>query len=374
MLIHPAHTVSVSELLEQIEAARANRLIYERQGPDGLRLYVYSIHCVYEGAWTLPTIAARGLIVDTANKQIIATPFPKFFNLGERGEPAPDLAFRAYEKLDGSLIVIYHHDGRWRTATKGSFDSPQAQWAEARLHTHDLTALRPGTTYLAEGIYPENRIVVRYEEAALVLLAAYDGAGVELSHEALEEVAARLGVRMARTYDYAGVHELVTHAKTLPRSEEGFVVRFINGHRLKIKGDEYKRIHSLISNVTPLALWEAMQAGADLDAIKLELPDEFMGDFDQIVQLLERSLSSLVERTQSEIERIKEWSDKEVGLGLKTFDPEIQGLIFDVRKSGGKILESRARRKVFERIRPTGNELPGYTPSHAMYRALTDDS
>ncbi len=373
MLVHPAHTISVAELLEQIDEARANRLIYERLGSDGLRLYVYSNHCVYENAWTLPTIAARGLIVDTVEKRIVATPFPKFFNLGERGEPIPKLPFRAYEKLDGSLIIIYHHGGRWRTATKGSFESPQAQWAQARLQTLDLTALVPGTTYLAEGIYPENRIVVRYEESALVMLGAYANDGIELTHEALEVVSDRLGVRMAMTYDYDHVDELAVYARSLPRSLEGFVLRFNNGIRLKIKGDEYKRIHALISNVTPLALWDAMLAGDNLDAIKLELPDEFMGDFDQIIALLQKSLSTLVEKTQAEIERIKDWSDKEVGLKLKSFDPELQGLIFDVRKSGGNLLEGRARRKFFDRIRPTGNDLPGYTPSHAMHRALTDD-
>ena len=42
----------------------------------------------------------------------------------------PDLPFETMEKLDGSLIIIFHHNGRWRTATKGSFTSSQAQWAE----------------------------------------------------------------------------------------------------------------------------------------------------------------------------------------------------------------------------------------------------
>ena len=373
MLIHPAHTVSVAELLQHLETARAGRLVYERQGPGNLRLYVYSNHCVFERAWSLATLCARGLILDVAEKRIVATPFPKFFNLGERGEPVPDLPFRAYEKLDGSLIIIYHHGGVWRTATKGSFDSPQAQWAAAKLQTHDVSALLPGSTYLAEAVYPENRIVVHYEEPALVMLGAYGADGVEVAHDRLSEVAAALGVRMAKTFEYTHVDHMALHAKTLPRSEEGYVVRFENGLRLKIKGDEYKRIHALISNVTPLALWEAMLSGDDLQAIKLELPDEFRGDFEQIVGLLEAALSHVVERTLTEVDRVKEWTDKELGLKLKTLDPELQGLIFDVRKSGGKILERRTRRKVFDRIRPTANVLAGYTPSYAMHRALSDD-
>ena len=60
--------------LEQIKVARAERLIYERQGPGDLRLYVYSNHCVFERAWTLATISARGLIVDVGGGHGAAAP------------------------------------------------------------------------------------------------------------------------------------------------------------------------------------------------------------------------------------------------------------------------------------------------------------
>lgn len=373
MLIHPAHTLSVTELLEHLEAARSNRLVYERQGPDGLRLFLYSSHCVFEGAWSPPTLSARGLIVDPAEKRIVATPFPKFFNLGERGEPVPDLPFRAYEKLDGSLIIIFHHWGAWRTATKGSFDSSQAKWAQTQLQTLNLSALKPGVTYLAEAVYPENRIVVNYGEPALVMLGAYSDEGIEISHDELEDVSARLGIRMAKTHEYSSIADLAMNAKSLPRSEEGYVVRFIDGLRLKIKGNEYKRIHALISSVTPLGIWEIMKEGDNLDEIRRELPEEFDGDFEAIRALLQTSLDAITDKANADVERVKDWTDKEVGLNMETFDPLIRGLIFDWRKSGGKLLESRARRKIFELIRPTGNELPGYIPSYAMQRALTDD-
>ena len=112
MLIHPAHTIPFDALLEGLTAARAERHVYERPGPDGLVLYVYSERCVFDQAWTDITIAARGLILDPASRRIAATPFPKFFNAGERGEPLPDLPFSTTEKLDGSLIIIFHHQGR----------------------------------------------------------------------------------------------------------------------------------------------------------------------------------------------------------------------------------------------------------------------
>ena len=110
----------------------------------------------------------------------------------------PDLPFEAFEKLDGSPIVIYHHDGAWRTATKGSFDSAQARWAAERLPS----GLQPGTTCLAEAVYPENRMVVHYAEAALVLLAAYDESGRELSYDEILATAETIGWRAARRHTF----------------------------------------------------------------------------------------------------------------------------------------------------------------------------
>jgi RNA ligase len=372
---HIAHQMSFDELLAGLREARAQRLVYERGGPTGLAQFIYTDRCVYEGAWTPITMAARGLILDTSARAIVGTPFPKFFNLGERGEQVPDLPFETMEKLDGSLIIIFHHDGRWHTATKGAFDSSQAQWARNFLKRHDLGALKPGTTYLAEAIYPENKIVVRYDESGLVLLAAYDEHGVEIPYAAVEAVGTALGWRTLRRYAFTSISDLLTHAETLPRTEEGFVIRFENGHRLKIKGNEYRRIHALISRVTPLALWEAMAAGDDLETIRRELPEEFWNDFDAIRSLLGASRDALLEKTARVAGTVKELSDKDIGLRLSSFDDDVRSFIFPYRKTGGDPMSSdRFRASLFRALRPTGNVLSGYVPSYAMTRMMEESN
>ena len=45
--------------------------------------------------------------------------------------------------------------------------------------------------------------------------------------------------------------------------------------------------------------------------------------------------------------------------------------IFHWRKQGGA-MEGKARDFLFRYIRPTGNELSGYTPSYAMGRVLDE--
>lgn len=248
--LHPARTIPFRDLVDALKAAREARLVTEQASPDGLRIYCYTQSCVFDGEWNEATLVARGLVLDVEREMVAATPFPKFFNAFERGDAIPDLPFETFEKVDGSLIIIFWHAGEWKTTTKGTFGTTQARWAAARLKACDLSALERGTTYLAEAVYAENRIVVRYAEDAMVMLAAYEESGAELSYTNLAETAAKLGWRMAKRHRYEAVSELLLEAKDLPADAEGFVVRFEDGHRLKIKGAEYRRIHALISRIT----------------------------------------------------------------------------------------------------------------------------
>lgn len=372
MTRHIAHLMPFADLAAGLRAARDARLVYERQGQDGLTLYVYTERCVFESAWTPITKSARGLIIDHAEKRIVATPFAKFFNVGELGEPVPDLPFEATDKLDGSLIIIFHHAGRWRSVTKGSFESTQALWAQARLDKMDLAPLSIGTTYLAEATYPENRIVVRHTEEALRLLAAYAADGTELAFADVIAAGTSIGLDTVARVAFATIPELLIRAKHLPKSSEGYVIRFSNSHRLKVKGDEYRRIHALISGLSPLSVWQAMQAGDDMIAIRRDLPEEFWDDFDSIQRLLAAQVSAFVERAEAAAATVATLTDKEVGLRLTSFDEDIRGLLFDLRKTGAGWTTGRARQKLFRLIRPEANVLPGYTPSSILIRAVEE--
>ena len=370
-LIHRARRIPFADLMSGLERARRRGFVYQRVDPaTGLLLFVYTPRCVYEDGWDEFTLLARGLIVDEDAAQVVATPFPKFFNFGERHGEVPDLPFEAFEKVDGSLIIVFHHGGRWRAATKGAFESEQALWAQKVLDAADLSVLIPGSTYLFEAIYPENRIVVRYAESALILLSAFDAAGRELHYDEVLATAGALGWRAARRRAFTTVSEMVSHAATLPRDDEGFVIRFENGLRLKLKGAEYRRIHALISRCTPLAICEAMSVGDDLDTIRRDLPEEFWTDFDQIVSLLQARITAVETLVAETVRSFAHLSDKDLGLSLKILPPEAQPYLFGYRKAGGIL--GRSRESLMRAIRPTGNVLAGYEPSYAMGRMLED--
>lgn len=317
---------------------------------------------------------ARGLVVDRAAGRVVATPFPKFFNYGERGGlDLPDEPFDAFEKVDGSLGVAFHDAGRWRVATKGAFSAAQSTWAEAWLAARDAAGLVPGATYLFEIVYAANRIVVRYDAEALVLLGAYDANGVEPAWAEVEAAAARLGTRACRRVPFASVAQIVEAARLLDVSAEGFVARFASGLRVKVKGAEYLRIHRLLTRVTPLGLWEAMHAAADLDAMRRDVPEEFWPDFDRIRVLLAARFDALVAEVDATVARHAAEDDKTLGVQLATLPESVRRHVFAARRDGPDWhRRPRAREALLRQLRPRNDELPGYVPSEAARRVEED--
>lgn len=368
---HSAHEVPFEMLWDNLQQHKSSGLVSESI-KDGLHLFNYTERCVYEKLWDRFTLIARGLILDPNNKQIVATPFPKFFNYGERVEPLPDEPFDVFEKMDGSLIVLFFYHGKWQAATRGSFTSEQAAWAAKWIEQRDLSALDINATYLAEAIYPENRIVVRYDESGLVLLGGYDVNGHEIPYQQIVETACTLGWSVAARRSFGSLDELLAFTSTLPATQEGFVVRFQSGLRIKVKGAEYCRIHKLISRVTPLALWEAMMCGDDLEGIRREIPEEFWSDFDSIRSILQSQIDANIQEVSIVADELVGMTDKEVGLMMDQFSPIVRKMIFPYRNNGGNLMVGRTKEALYGFSRPKGNQLDGYVPSYLINRVLAD--
>jgi RNA ligase len=251
-----------------------------------LSIYTYARVCQFERAWTPVTIRCRGLIADDKTGEVIAWPFPKFFNVGEHdsGQPyAPPLPveeFEVYDKVDGSLGIVFHYGGRWRAASKGSFISEQATWAQAWLDDHDTSLLMPGVTYLAEILYPENRIVVDYgQRRDMVLLGAYNSSGKEVRLSWVADDWGPIG-SVVRTWDAMPLADLLKLTETNAQPDgsqvsgtaaEGYVLRFASGLRAKAKLAEYVRLHKVLTGITERDIWRylGMQRFADQPPKKL---------------------------------------------------------------------------------------------------------
>lgn len=328
-----------------------------------LVLYNYTDHCTYERAWNEVTRHSRGIIMDRTNGKIVALPFPKFFNVGEmpetRLENLPDEPYMVTKKMDGSLGIIYYYNDRWNVATRGSLDSDQAKEAEKMLEEqYDTHFFYQDYTYLVEIIYPENKIVANYgDERKLVLLAVVDRERqkeILYPNDTLQwapEVVAG-GLEPVEQYNYT-IEEMIELQKTLPKDEEGFVVRFQDGLRVKIKGEEYMRIHRMIAHMTPLAFWDTMELGAvNVDYLQ-ELPEEYRVEAEEISKKLEKKYADMFNEIYKEYRIAPKTSRKELGMYIQSNKCKHGGAFFSILEENNEKLE----RYIMKKIRPTGNVL-----------------
>ena len=285
-----------------------------------LSIYNYSRECQYNGNWDRYTLACRGLILDTEGN-VIAKPFPKFFNYEEIKDDKyahcegcrrvgmincahpeecggwemrsviPNEFFEVYEKMDGSLGIIFHYESEWHMATRGSFTSEQAIKGKEMLDKLNKTALIPGYTYLVEIIYPENRIVVDYgDEEKLVVLGAYNN---ETGKEVEVDEMVNEGWEVVMKYKTWG-EDWETLKKEISKDNEGYVIRFSGGMRMKIKGDEYVRLHRILTNFSTKDIWQLLKNGEPLEPFLDRVPDEFDAWVKEVVKDIQIRFENIV--------------------------------------------------------------------------------
>lgn len=238
----------------------------------------YTKEAVVQRKWNTVTRNCRGLIWDHKTMEVLARPFPKFFNLGE---PLARVDYEAevevYDKLDGSLGVGYVWEGKLYVATKGSFASEQAVEANKILQdTHPDWLPPEGVTPLWEIIYPENRIVLDYGGARhLALLEGIDittGKTHEPAYEDQSIFASWPGMSLSAT-NYTTLEQAVS---SVPRANaEGWVVRYVDtDERVKIKQEDYLAKHKLVFLLSQKTIWESLKDGR-FHEYKSGMPDEF---------------------------------------------------------------------------------------------------
>jgi len=258
-----------------------------------LSIYNYSRECQYSKQWDDITLICRGLILDNEGN-VVAKPFPKFFNYEEhKPEEIPNESFRVYEKLDGSLGIVFHYENEWHVATRGSFVSEQAIKGSEILKKYPIDMLAWHKTYLFEIIYPENRIVCNYgDDEKMVLLGTYYKKN---GKEAPIDVYRGLGFDVVTLHKTKGENWESLKNK-ISNDNEGYVIRFSKGMRMKIKGDEYVRLHRILTNFSTKDIWELLRNNEQLEPFLERVPDEFDDWVKRIMMNLRWSFHHIDER------------------------------------------------------------------------------
>lgn len=271
--------------IEEVRKRIDNGLLTVRKHPFlDLCIFNYTHKTQYQRLWDEYTRMCRGLIVDGQNN-ILNNPFPKFYNLGETEETMiqnlPAEVPSITEKLDGMLGILYEEGDNVAVSTRGSFDSPYAEWATnwLRLQGFEMDDFKKGYTYLFEIIYPENKIIVNYgDRAELTLIAVRNNYNDhELNH--IKE-AKELGLSYAKEFSAGYGNDKIGSAlkyleKLKGTESEGFVCRYSNGLRLKIKSVDYKRLHKILIGLSAKDIWKTLRDMGTVEHILENVPDEF---------------------------------------------------------------------------------------------------
>jgi RNA ligase len=337
---------------EQIKPYIEKGLIAEGTHPENpdVRIFNYTQTCQFSKAWDDITRQCRGLIMNVVTGEVLARPFPKFFNHGEhvgKGLPIPAEAPVISEKLDGSLGILYALNGVPYIATRGSFISDQSQWATKWWRDHIGMLPEEGQTNLFEIIYPENRIVVNYDFSGLVHLITLDNKTGKPVHQYWHEP-----VRAART---VAVTDLDTLCKMDEPNSEGFVLYYPTSDlRLKIKFPEYVRLHKLVTGVNEIAIWEHLREGKGTGDLIQKVPDEFMKWVTDVESRLRADFAKLWGEAQMAVQMVR---------GMQTRKEQAQWVMQNAKKVSGSVFslldndEKKAADSIWKMVRPSGSKL-----------------
>jgi len=312
-----------------------------------LTIYNYSQATQYEAKWDEVTLSCRGLVFDDEGNQV-SYPFKKFFNIEEnKHTPAND--FEIYEKVDGSLITVFNYNGEWVVSSRGSFTSDQAIAAQKLFkQLMNLDRIDKAATYLFELIAPWNRIVVDYGEREELILLGARAKYFEASHLDLYELSKMLGCNLIRKFDFDDYKEI---QKLNWENSEGFIVRFSNGDRCKIKFADYVKLHRVLTNCSSYDIWENLKEFNKLPEEMLQdVPDEFYDWVHGVEWKLRKSFNHIEHLHMAHLSSIIRYGldRKEFALRVQELDDANHGLIFAMYNNK----QDKVKQLIWKMIKP----------------------
>ncbi len=242
----------------------------------------------------------RGLILDEAQDwAVVSFPYVKFFNSQEGHAADIDWSSaRAYEKLDGSLMILYHYDGQWHVSSSGTpcatstvhgFATTFGElfwelWASLKYEIPD----DPNYCFMFEMMTPYNRIVCQYDRPRIVLH------GVRNLQNFKEEEPAPFADKFSwecvNFYTWGDLDAVKDQAAQLdPMKGEGFIIRDAAFNRVKVKSEAYVALHHMHDNVSEKALLEIIRMGEKSELLS------YFPEYRSIYEILETAYNTFCE-------------------------------------------------------------------------------
>lgn len=193
--------------------------------------------------------------------QVVSRSFDRFFNYGEMGVSPDVTTLTFHDKLDGSLIGVFYHNGEWLYRTRSMImpktvvdDLNGITWEgliQACLDWDNFKSnpsLCEDMTYILEAVSPFNRIVTDYGNGfESYLLSVRDNInGNHLSSLVVDHLAKTLKVNRPTQYTFSTLEEALKAQNERINLEEGVVGYDRKGVPVvKMKSPAYVAAHHL---------------------------------------------------------------------------------------------------------------------------------
>lgn len=245
---------------QELLAAEPYNLEIKSDEIDGIVYYIVKYHQFLSDFSYQLVKEARGSIFRYDNTEewvCVCHPFDKFFNYGEKFSAVHEIDWETasvQQKVDGSLVKFWWDNNKWHISTNGTIDANKAICGETTYGNlvkktigkipHFYSRLNKNYCYMFELTSPFNHIVVKYENVKLWYLGRRDISNHMEDNEPLN----CKGLMHPEIYPHYSLAECVAAAHEMGEDEEGYVVCDANFNRIKIKGDEYLRLHKIRGN------------------------------------------------------------------------------------------------------------------------------
>jgi RNA ligase len=296
------------------EYANENLIRINSNYNNSLFILNYTSETQFKKHWDIITMNCRGLIVDN-DGNIVKRCIPKFFNLHDyKPEEIPyHKNYEIQEKYDGVYGVLYKENMTYKIATRGSFYSNYTIEATKILYKDKyksfLHKINDDYTYIFEIIYPENQIVVKYNEQKLVLLTVFETkTGMEIP---LDKIDFPDKAKVYKNLSFNDFEELRT--KYEEENREGFVVKFEDGFRIKVKFDNYFKLHKIVTKLSVNTIWEMLMNNENIDEIIKHIPKNHINFVQNTIDMLTNQYNKI------EMQVFKEYQNAPMSNNRKEF-------------------------------------------------------
>lgn len=309
----------------------------------------------------------RGLVLERDTWRVMAKGFPRFFNIDEMQDEHRHFDWSSCtvsSKEDGSLILLYRHEGEILVNTSGSFALTRAFSFEGTFSDlfwescgvskdafHEVfDSVEGRLTLVFELCTSRNKIIRRYPEPSCFLLAGFsvsdDESITELSDERCDALASRLSMPRPvffQARDRAEVARRLRDEEDKDSTFEGYVLKDASGLRMKWKTPSYVSLHGLRGqgdvlspkNLVPLCL------GSEKDEVLATLPE-----LRSAALIVDHTLKSALHGLTAHWYRARTLKDQKA-FALKVKDHPLSGLLFTLRREKGEAGEAEDLRQLF---------------------------